>query len=67
MPAGFSSIAVRNAALLYEPWRKLPQIAKTVMPLASLMCLSGVGGHCIPAANAYHRLPIRLVPPLYWI
>src|SRR5260370_40923966 len=41
MPGGFSSIAVRNAALLYEPWRKLPQIARTVMALASLMSLSG--------------------------
>ena len=24
MPAGASSIAARSAALLYEPWRRLP-------------------------------------------
>jgi hypothetical protein len=41
MPGGFSSTAARNAALLYEPWRKLPQIARTVIPLPSLMSLSG--------------------------
>src|SRR6516165_55060 len=36
IPGGFSSIAVRNAARLYEPARKLPQMARTLIPFASL-------------------------------
>jgi hypothetical protein len=31
MPGGASSIAARRAALLYEPWRRLPAIPKTLI------------------------------------
>src|ERR1700686_1046402 len=34
---GFSSIAVRNAAILYEPLRRLPQMPSTEMLPASLI------------------------------
>src|ERR1700724_2850207 len=37
IPGGLSSIAVRNAARLYEPVRRLPQIARTLIPFASLI------------------------------
>src|SRR6516164_873404 len=37
MPGGFSSIAERNAARLYEPARRLPQMASTLVPFASLI------------------------------
>ena len=37
IPGGFSSIAVRNAARLYEPARRLPQTASTLVPFASLI------------------------------
>ena len=40
MPGGFTSIAVRNAAILYEPLRRLPQMPRTVIPLESLIRLS---------------------------
>src|SRR6516162_3937881 len=40
MPGGFSSIAVRNAARLYDPVRRLPQMASTLVPLASLIRFS---------------------------
>src|SRR3954451_1944239 len=43
MPAGFNSIAVRSAAILNEPLRKLPQMPSTLMPPASLMLSSGGG------------------------
>ena len=45
IPGGFSSIAVRNAARLYEPARRLPQMASTLIPLASLIRFSpGLAG-----------------------
>src|SRR5215216_6611381 len=37
MPAGFNSIAVRNAAMLKEALRRLPQMPSTLMPPASLI------------------------------
>src|SRR6266851_3109516 len=37
MPGGFCAIAVRNAAMLYEPLRRLPHMARTLVPLASLI------------------------------
>src|SRR5262245_16211397 len=40
IPGGLSSIAVRNAERLYEPARRLPQMARTLIPFASLIRLS---------------------------
>src|SRR5215471_8896846 len=37
MPGGFCAIAMRNAAMLYEPLRRLPQMARTLIPPASLI------------------------------
>ena len=31
MPAGASSSAARSAALLYEPWRRLPAMPSTLI------------------------------------
>src|SRR5947209_2967460 len=64
MPGGFSSIALRNAALLYEPWRKLPQIARTLMPFPSLMSHSGKDAElysapATPIVNVRRRQDVR--------
>src|SRR5690349_14519286 len=37
MSAGFSAIAVRSAAMLKEPWRKLPQMPRTETRPVSLI------------------------------
>src|SRR5215472_18200137 len=37
IPGGFSSIAVRSVALLYEPARRLPHMASTEIPFAPLI------------------------------
>src|ERR671918_2358031 len=52
MPAGASSIAARSAALLYEPWRRLPAKPKTLISSATRLLPTAAPPETGPATIA---------------
>src|SRR5271156_6848585 len=75
MPGGLTSTAVRSAAILNEPLRRLPQMPRTVIPLASLI---GFSRRTLPPKIPCDPLshlqisgkplpPFRLVPLHGWL